>query len=582
MDRHEEAGAVSGETTSAGVRPRARTRQGQTSLQRTLPASPEAERAVIAALLLEPRHLQKVLTLIDEHAFTEPHYAAIFRAMRTLQDEGEGVDVVAVCGQLRNARLLDKIGGPHFVSQLLASAITAEGVHQHAAIVRKSELQRQQIALAERALARAYDPTDYEAGLETLADEIGALRLAHIATSDQEIQSWTFDDAKQIVGSIEWIWPSWIPMGFVTLLIGKPEIGKSKFALRLAASALDPALPWPDGVVASNRNGSSCKVGWIEAESGHAMNVNRAADLGLPGDRFIWPRLPNQDPLDEISLSNPKVLSWIERWAIQTKPALIIVDSLRGTMKGNENDSEHVMIVQRLGYLAAKLHCGLVLIHHPGKAKEGRPFDELDMERVRGSTAIVQFCRSIIALDKLDRGIGNVVRCHVIKSNLGPRPEPLGLEHDGPGWRVVDAPVAQRSETIVDVVGDLLLGILASGPRYVTELQTEIEDAGHSWAAARRAQKALGIVAVRQASSGAKRGAGRWVWSLPADRAPSLPGLDERDAERADAGATALEQSGEAWTPDPFDDANTAPVSPHEPVQILHEQEDNRTEWWER
>lgn len=71
-----------------------------------------------------------------------------------------------------------------------------------------------------------------------------------------------------------------------------------------------------------------------------------------------------------------------------------------------------------------------------------------------------------------------------------------------------EPPEPPKTETVTDTAIDLLLALLAKGPRPSTELRAEIEAAGISWTTAVRAKQRLGIVA--------KRVDNRWYWSLPA------------------------------------------------------------------
>lgn len=50
--------------------------------------------------------------------------------------------------------------------------------------------------------------------------------------------------------SVRWLWPKRIPLGYLTLLAGEPQAGKSYLTLDIAART-SRGGPWPDGKVES-------------------------------------------------------------------------------------------------------------------------------------------------------------------------------------------------------------------------------------------------------------------------------------------------------------------------------------------
>ena len=56
----------------------------------------EAERAVIGALLLEPKWLEKIRAVLDVKDFETPEYAAIYQAAMRCADEGVEPDFITV------------------------------------------------------------------------------------------------------------------------------------------------------------------------------------------------------------------------------------------------------------------------------------------------------------------------------------------------------------------------------------------------------------------------------------------------------------------------------------------------------
>ncbi|HKZ42659.1 MAG TPA: AAA family ATPase, partial [Candidatus Hodarchaeales archaeon] len=81
----------------------------------------------------------------------------------------------------------------------------------------------------------------------------------------------TAADLASKLPTIRWLWPGWLPIGFVTILAGNPGVGKSMCALELARSVIEPA-DWPDRVKGPTNQGY---VLWCDTESSQALLSER-------------------------------------------------------------------------------------------------------------------------------------------------------------------------------------------------------------------------------------------------------------------------------------------------------------------
>ena len=309
----------------------------------------------------------------------------------------------------------------------------------------------------------------------------------------------TWADLGQTLGPITWAWQGWLPNGFLTIIAGENGVGKSALALRLCACFVR-GDPWPDG---TEYHGQTGAVLWVEAEASQALNLDRARCWGLPLERIYAP-LP--DPLDDARLDNAEHRDRIMEIACRAEVRMVVVDSLRGAHSGDENDSGVIGVVAWLAQMARNTGKPVLITHHLRKRGLLDSGAEVSLDRLRGSSALVQPARCVWAVDRPDP-TSTARRVAVIKCNLGPFPGPLGLEIGPEGVTFGRAPEAPRIETLQDKAADMLRALLRPGPRRAADLQTEIEGAGLSWAAAKRAKQALGIVSVKREDG--------WWWGLP-------------------------------------------------------------------
>jgi len=313
----------------------------------------------------------------------------------------------------------------------------------------------------------------------------------------------TWADAAGAIGPVTWDWPAWLPCGFLSELVGESGAGKSIAALRVASCYLR-GDPWPDG---SNHQGEPGAIVWAEAEAAQALNVGRAQAWGLPMERIISPL---GDPFGDMDLRNPEHVVALTAAAQRPDVRAVIVDSLSGACGGREKADEMMPVVLSLAALARDTGKAVLLLHHLRKRGLFDAGNVITLDRVRGSTVIVQPARVVWAIDVPDPNEPDRRRLSVIKSNLGRFPEPVGFAIDDNGPVFGAAPEPPKQETQLDRGIELLRAALARGPVQSTDLEEEAHGAGLSWDTVKRAKEKLCVVARRDGKTG------KWTWALPA------------------------------------------------------------------
>jgi hypothetical protein len=244
-------------------------------------------------------------------------------------------------------------------------------------------------------------------------------------------------------------------------------------------------------------------VVWCDTENAAAINHQRARAWGVPLSDVIVPTV-NGDPLSDIDLGGGVGWSEFERCVRQEGVRLAVVDSLGGAFM-RENKPEAKRIAKKLASLAQEVQVGMVVIHHPRKLRLGER-DEVTLERVRGHSGLVQFARIIWALERPNPHVPEQVRCKMIKSNLGIKPEPFGFEIMEEGLAWTDAPDAPRQKTQLERASELLKMTLKDGPELSSLVYERGREADISEHTLRRAKKDIGVTAMKRGDA--------WWWSL--------------------------------------------------------------------
>jgi hypothetical protein len=320
----------------------------------------------------------------------------------------------------------------------------------------------------------------------------------------------TDDALDERLSEITWLWPVYIPRGFVTLLVGDQDQGKSTVAQDFCRTLLQSGR-WPDGTVCDDQPSKDqpSKLLWIDTEGALALFRQRLNAWKMARGCFIFP----SDPLQELRVDNAADWAWIEAAIEKFKPPLVVLDSLSGGHSGEENSNgEMKAVLKRLAEIAQRHQIAVIVVHHLAKAPAGVPDYPITLNRIRGASSITQFCRSVLALTAPDKNQPELRRLDVIKLNLAKKPPAVGytLTDSGPAWG--NAPEPAQPRRVSDDAIDWLRGAMSGGLRPSDEVWAEAQLAGIGRNAFHAAKKALGVQSNREGGRD-----GKWFLILEAE-----------------------------------------------------------------
>ncbi len=158
-----------------------------------LPHEPEAERAVLGAILLDPGALLQVLEVLREDEFYLEAHQVIYRACIALHERGQAADLLTVTNHLREEGQLERVGGVSYLSSLVDSLPDVANVAHYAAIVHDKSIKRRLIRAAQNILSTcSLDHGEAREAVEaaqrdvyTIAEDSLGGGLVHIRTMAQ-------------------------------------------------------------------------------------------------------------------------------------------------------------------------------------------------------------------------------------------------------------------------------------------------------------------------------------------------------------------------------------------------------------
>ena len=202
---------------------------------------------------------------------------------------------------------------------------------------------------------------------------------------------------------VSWLWFPFIPYGKLTIIQGDPGDGKTTMVLNLAAK-LSRGESLDDGM-------NCCEpvnIIYQTAEDGLADTVKpRLEEAGADCSRI--------SVIDESDKSLSMADERIEEALIATKAKLLILDPIQAYLGGGmdmNRANEARDMTKRLGALAEKYKCAIVLIGHMNKASGNKA-----AYRGMGSIDFYAVARSVLLVGRIE-GEPNLRAMVQIKNNL--------------------------------------------------------------------------------------------------------------------------------------------------------------------
>ncbi len=224
------------------------------TVHRLPPQNLEAEQAVLGGILLDHRAIDRAIEILSAEDFYREAHKKIFRAMLTLNQRGEPVDVVTLSNELAVEGLLEEVGGAAYLAELADKVPTAANLAYYARIVREKAVLREIIEVATELAANAYEKRSGE--VDEFLDHVEH-RIFEISERRVRPQFATMNDLMfTAVHTVESLYErrgliTGVPTGFLDLdrltsglqpsdlviVAARPSMGKTAFALNVAVNA---------------------------------------------------------------------------------------------------------------------------------------------------------------------------------------------------------------------------------------------------------------------------------------------------------------------------------------------------------
>lgn len=218
---------------------------------------------------------------------------------------------------------------------------------------------------------------------------------------------------------IEWLWYPLIPYGKLTIIQGDPGDGKTTLVLNIAAKLSNGI-----GIDKAMQISEPINIIYQTAEDGLADTVKpRLEAAGADCEKIVV--------IDESKKSLSMVDERLEEAIIKTNARLLILDPIQAYLGGGmdmNRANEARDMTKKLGLLAEKYKCAIVLIGHMNKAAGNKA-----AYRGMGSIDFFAVARSVLLVGRVEGQI-NIRAVVQIKNNLASFGHPKAFELEEGGF----------------------------------------------------------------------------------------------------------------------------------------------------
>ncbi len=393
------------------------------------PHSPEAERTVLGALLLDPDAIIKVSDFLKPEDFFDPAHRQIFDVMFQLYNSHVPIDFITVTNKLADNQAIQAIGGSAYLADLAAAVPTSSHIYQYGQIVKAKAVHRNIIEAGRKITGFGYE---VDRPIPELLDEVEKTvfqitntflkeKFVHIRDIlDERYEKFAelhaSDDSTKIKG---------VPSGFAGLdaklsafqpsdliiLAARPSMGKTALALNIATNA-------------AIKYGKTVGVFSLEMSKEQLVDRLFSSMLGVDSWKLQRGKLDDSDfqnmgpIMDDLSKANifiddtsassmPEFRTKARRLQMEHGLDMLIIDYLQLMSTGNSsyagNRVQEISEISRtVKQIARELRIPIIALSQLSRAVESRPDKIPQLSDLRESGSIEQDADIVMMLYRDD------------------------------------------------------------------------------------------------------------------------------------------------------------------------------------
>jgi replicative DNA helicase len=388
-------------------------RSPEAILGKKLPSSYDAEKSVLAAILLNDENLTLVSDILKASDFSNKQHSTIYQAVIDIAQANKKIDLLVLQDYLNSKKLLDEAGGLPYLIELQEDIPSIGLVVQHAKIVKDKSILRDLISSAADIISTCYDQDldQIEGVLDHAEKKIFQISNKLSPTTFVQLDillKKTFQNLAQVKNSREGV--TGIPSGFakfdemtsgmqngdLLILAARPSMGKTALAMNIAMNAWHSGASI--GVFSLEMSSEQLVLRMLSAES--QIPHQKIRNAAVTSDE--WMDLTNTAAVladakifidDSPGLSILELRAKARKLKSQANIQLLVIDYLQliNSTSRYENRTQEISAISRsLKALAKELNIPVLALSQLSRSLEGRMDKRPMLSDLRESGAIEQ------------------------------------------------------------------------------------------------------------------------------------------------------------------------------------------------
>jgi NACalpha-BTF3-like transcription factor len=384
-----------------------------------LPASPECEKSILGAVLLDNSIASEALiTLKSEHFFLDAH-RRIYQRLADLAEQGRPLDIVSLTECLMSHKELEAVGGAGYLASLTDGVPRRSSLEHYVRIVRDKFLVRSAIHAANAVIATALEQGQGATAL--LQSALSRFMQLSVESIEHDVD--VFVDVADFCAGPD-IQPDWLVEGLIErgsngIVAADPKGMKSLTTAYLAA-CLGLGLPWLRLAVKQR-----VRVALVSREDNPETTKRRLKHIvrGMGADMEElrgWVHVNSKKQSPSLMLDNPREVANLIRCIKKWDSEFIIFDVLNKLHSQDENDNTKLrMVMNQIDRIQVETGAQACVLHHLNKGDAGQSITR----RLRGAGAIAGFAEWIAGIELEDEA--SHVRCMRFETKAGGSLKPI-------------------------------------------------------------------------------------------------------------------------------------------------------------
>jgi replicative DNA helicase len=381
------------------------------------PQAKDLEEAVLGAIMLEKGAFDAIADIIKPESFYVESHQRIFKAIQSLYQKSQPIDILTVVEELRSREELEMVGGPYYVTKLTNSVVSSANIEAHSRIIQQKFIQRELIRISGEIISDAYeDSTDvfdlldqaeskiYDVSSTQLKKNYDVISSVLVSTvrriEDLRHKNEDFSGVPSGFSKLDRVTYGWQNTDLI-ILAARPSVGKTAFALNLARNAaLHPTKPTPVAIFSLEMSAGQLVQRFLAAESEIWLEKIARGKLEEHEMEQLYKRGIQKLAQAPIYIDDTAALNIFELRAkcrklkVSNDIGLIVIDYLQlmsgtGENRNSNREQEISNISRNLKSLAKELNVPIIalsqLSREVEKRKEGNNIPKLSDLRESGA-----------------------------------------------------------------------------------------------------------------------------------------------------------------------------------------------------